>query len=201
MIKKITVILGFMTFVSNAQQPNKSPPNKNFTPTATIDILYAKPFQLNQGYRYDWSKERPFVTEGVLVVLEVDPKFVKPTNALQPVLFAGNQTVQRLNHGYESGIVIGIIPGRVDLPQTPIWFGHPALPEQVSTDTITSESNLASNSNIKAFSKKKIDNIMQSNMTAENLAELLFKDAAELILEYSPTEKYLAENWRMADAK
>jgi hypothetical protein len=201
MIKKITILLSCITFASCTQQPSKSPLNKRFAPTATIDILYAKSFKLNQGYWHDWSKERPFVKEGMLIVLKVNPDLVRPTNALQPVLFAGNQTVQRLNHGFKSGHVIGIIPGQVDLSKTPIWFGHPALPEQVSTKTIGSESNFALTSNIKAFSKNKISNISQGDLTAENLAELLRKDAADLVLEYSPTEKYLAENWRMTDAK
>ena len=201
MIKKITILLSCITFAACAQQPSKSPPNESFTPTATIDIVYAKPFQLNQGYTHDWSEERPFVKEGILIVLKVNPDLVRPTNAEQPVLYAGNQTVQRLNHGYESGHVIGIIPGRVDLSQTPIWFGGRDLPEHVTIETKGSERTLAKILNIKAYPKDKIQSVMRADFTAESLFELLRDEAAELVLQYSPEEKYLAEDWRLPIAK
>src|SRR5262249_10013944 len=80
------------------------------TPAPVKDILYLRPFTLKTPYRNDWSKERGMVSTGVLVVLEVDPALVIPRNDLEPVLYAGNVVVQRLNHGDQSGRVIGIIP-------------------------------------------------------------------------------------------
>ena len=126
------------------------------TPAAVIDLVLARPFTLAKGYTYDWSKERPVVRSGTLVVLKVDPNLVIPRNAAEPVLYAGNQTVQRLNHGHQSGHVIAVIPGDVDLTQAPIWFGSPGLPERVNAQMIKSERALADAAKIRPFAANKV---------------------------------------------
>ncbi len=80
-------------------------------PRPVKDILYAQPFKLTKGYTNTWSKGRELVSSGVLVVLAVDPALVVPRDALEPILYAGSTPVQRLNHGCQSGRVIGIVPG------------------------------------------------------------------------------------------
>src|SRR5262249_17856509 len=83
--------------------------------TAVRDILHAQPFTLAKPYRNDWSKDHALVTSGLLLVLQVDPALVAPRNAAEPILYAGNRAVQRLNHGDQSGRVIGIVPGIASL--------------------------------------------------------------------------------------
>src|SRR5712671_3802176 len=102
-------------------------------PAPVKNILYARPFTLERPYRYDWSKDRPTVSTGILVVLDVDTALVIPRDSLEPVLYASDVAVQRLNHGHKSGKVIAIVPGHVDLATTPIWFGSPNLPERVTS--------------------------------------------------------------------
>lgn len=171
------------------------------TPSAVIDLVFVRTFTLAKGYTYDWSKDRPIVRSGTLVVLKVDPDLVLPRDSAEPVLYAGNQTAQRLNHGHESGHVIAIIPGEVDLTQVPIWFGSPDLPERVSAQTIRSERALADAAKIRPFAAKKVQSVTQRRLQASDLSALLRDHVSNLVLEYSPQEKNLAEKWRLPVAR
>lgn len=171
------------------------------TPAAVIDVLAVHPFTVEQGYRHDWRQERPSVNSGALVVFKVDPDLVYPRNAAEPVLYAGNQTVQRLNHGHDSGHVIGIIPGEVDLAREPAWFGSPALPERVDSETIEMERARAEKAGIRPFDEERVRNVTRKAVDARDLAALLRDYGAELVVKYSPREKALAETWRLPVAQ
>lgn len=165
------------------------------------DILYARAFTLAKGYRNDWSKARELVSSGVLIVLEVDPLLVVPRNAAEPVLYAGDTPVQRLNHGDKSGRVIGIVPGTADLAASPIWFGAPELPERVTPETARAERARADKSGIRPFTVEKVRSVTRPPASAEDLAALLRDHVAALVIEYSPQEKDLADAWRLPVAK
>ena len=166
-------------------------------PAPVIDIVEILPFRLKAGYEFHWLQSRPFVSDGLLVVLQVDPSLVAPRETAERVLYAGDRTVQRLNHGDLSGYVIGIIPGEIDLASEPIWFGQPDLPERVTPEVIKEERSLADSAGIKPFGPDKIDAVRRDAIEAGDLAALLRGPAAEFVLEYSPDEKYLAEAWRL----
>lgn len=167
------------------------------TPAPVLDILEIQPFRLEVGYTHGWLQSRPFVSDGLLVVLRVDPSYVIPRNTAEPVLFAGDRTVQRLNQGNGSGYVIGIIPGELDLASEPIWFGRPQLPERVTAEIIKEERALADSAGIKPFSPEKITGVLRDPIEVEDLAALLRGPAADLVLNFSPDEKHLAETWRL----
>ena len=171
------------------------------TPAPIKNILAARTFTLETPYPYTWSKERIMVSTGVLIVLEVDPAYVVPRDTLEPVLYAGNVPVQRLNHGNVSGRVIGIIPGSVDPASALIWFGSPALPERITVNTVESERVRAEKAGIRPFPEARIASILQPPVTAKDLAALLRDVGADFVLEYSPQEKELAESWRLPTAK
>ncbi len=171
------------------------------TPSAVIDIIYARPFTLDKGFKYNWSKERPIVRSCTIVVLKVDPNLVIPRNSLEPVLYAGNQTAQRLNHGHKSGHVIALIPGEIDLTQAPIWFGSPELPERVTAKMIKSERALADEAKIRPIAEENVKSVTREQVQVSDLFSLLRDYAAELVLEYSPQEKKLAEKWRLPVAR
>jgi hypothetical protein len=166
-------------------------------PSAVLAIVEIHPFGLRDGYRYNWLASQPVVTSGLVVVLRVDPEYVVPRNAAEPVLYAGDRTVQRLNQGERSGYVIGIIPGEPDLAAGPIWFGRPELPERVTPEILAEERALAESAGIGAFSPDEIERAWRGDLEAEDLAELLRGPVADLVLKYSPDEKGLAETWRL----
>lgn len=171
------------------------------TPASVRDILYVRPFTLGTPYRYTWTKEPRMVSKGVLVVLEVEPAYVVPRDSLEPVLYAGNVAVHRLNHGHRSGRVIGIIPDSIDLAAAPIWFGSPALPGRSTRTSIEAERAAAEKAGVRAFPPARIGAVRRPAVAAKDLAELLRTVGAQLVYEYSPQEKELADSWRLPVAK
>ena len=172
------------------------------TPVPVKGILLARRFTLATPYINNWSKERARVSTGVLVVVEVDPAYVDPRDAVvNPVLYAGDAAVIVLNHGNLSGRVIGIIPGDVDLSTAPIWFGSPELPERITQDTVRSQRERAEKAGVRAFPTARISSIERPALAVPDLATLLRTVAADLVYEYSPQEKQLADSWRLPEAK
>ena len=197
-MKTIIATVCLLAALSNvlAAPPPPIPP----TPAPVADIVFARPFTLEQGYKYIWSKERPWVTQGTLVVLKVDKALVYPREIAMPVLYAGNQPAERLNRGHESGYVIAIVPGQVDLRQMPMWFGAPNFPHMVDTATANVQRELADKAGIKPFSPERINAALAEGGQRTNAADqraLLRDVVSELILRYSPQEKQLANEFRV----
>ncbi|HVP13395.1 MAG TPA: hypothetical protein VMV94_19640 [Phycisphaerae bacterium] len=174
------------------------------TPARVDDVMYARRFTLGEGYRYIRSKERPWVTKGMLLVLKVDPALVVPRDIAMPVLYVGEQPVERLNRGNESGYVIVVVPGDVDLGTTLIWFGDPDSPHQVDSAKAKVQRGLAEAAGIKPFSAERVKSALSAGgepMAAADMRTVLREEVAGLILKYSPQERPLAEDYRAPDLK
>jgi hypothetical protein len=162
------------------------------TPVPVKRILAARPFTLQNPFTYDWSKARPQVSTGTLVVLEVDRAYVVPRNAtVGPVLYAGDTPVQPLNHGHLSGRVLGIVPGTVDLAAVPLWFGTPRQENRLDAERAA----------IAPLPAAQVRAARRAPATAKDLAALLRTAGADLLLEFSPQDKDLAAIWRLPTAK
>lgn len=180
------------------------PPAVPATPAPVQDIVYARPFTLQQGEISYWRAERPEVVSGYIVVLKVNPDLVYPRQTAQPVLYVGDQTAQRLNVGFQSGHVIALVPGalegaaKLDLTKAPMWFGTPELPERVDADRIRQEKALATNVGIKPFDAEKIEALLAKSggVLAEPDMARILDDVADLIDRYSPQEAELAVSLR-----
>jgi hypothetical protein len=169
------------------------------TPKAVEGILAAQRFTLRTPYVNTWSHGREKVFSGTLVVLEVERAYVVPRNELEPVLYAGDVAVQRLNQGDESGRVIAIVPGDVDVATVPIWFGTPALPERVTAASARAERALAEKAGVGALPSAR--GVQRPAVDAPDMAALLRDVAAPLVEEFSPQEKHVAASWRVPEAK
>jgi hypothetical protein len=177
-----------------------TPPAIPATPAGIDEVVSIRPFTLDDGFEFKWSQESPLVKSGVILVLKVDPALVYPRQIAEPVLYVGNQTAQRMNNGYESGYVVALVPGEVDLTKAPIWFGTPELPERVDRDMVAAERKLADEAGIKPLSARQAttaatnggDALHAANMTA------LLEPVANLIEEYSPAENDLVDSYRIA---
>jgi len=163
------------------------------TPAPIKVLLYARPFALDNGFRYDWRQEKPMVSEGYLLVIEVDPDLVYPRQTSEPVLFVGDQTAMRLNVGYTSGRVIALVPGPAALRR--IWFGTPQLPEAVTSETIRKEQALANTEGIRSLSVQEVNTALKrggDQLRVANFNDLLV-EAALLINRYAGDEGDLAD--------
>jgi hypothetical protein len=175
------------------------PPELPPTPAAIEDVVLARPFALEKGYEFAWRQDKPLVTEGYILVLKVAPALVYPRQVAEPVLYAGDTTVERVNVGYGSGHVVVIMPCKVaetDLNKTLIWFGTPELPERVTAKTIAAERQKAERAGLLAPSKASVD-----AARAKGGARLEVKDydglrraLAPVIKQYAPDETELANN-------
>lgn len=190
--------LGLVLFGAAAAHGQTAPVPK--TPAAALEVIEIHPFKLREGYRSDWLASRPSVSDGLLVVLKVGPEYVVPRNAAEPVLYAGDVTVQRLSQGDRSGYVIGIVPGKVSLENALVFFGRPELPERVDAEIVAREREIALASGIKPFTREQVERALGEEVNVHDLSALLRGPAADLVTKYSPDEKDLAETWRLPSA-
>ena len=99
--------------------------------TAVRTVRAAEPFVLDTPYRYEWSAERPEVTGGVVLTLEVAPEWLRVRDIGQPVLFVGAVPAEVVRRDPDAGLLWVVVPGALS-PEVPIWFGAPLLPERVT---------------------------------------------------------------------
>ena len=159
-------------------------------------ILYAQPFALQQPATHWWRAERMSYTAGWILVLDVDGDFVKPTARAEPVLYVGHQTAERVNHGDKCGRVIAVVPSEpgndgfpaLDLASAKVWFGMPALPEQI--DAAALEQAFAEATGATPFSEAEIAEARAhgGNPIVFQTREELDAQAARLIAEHCPEE-------------
>ena len=146
------------------------------TPTPVKDILYARQFTLQQGYRSPWHREVPVVTSGYIVVLSIDPEFRKPHAGAVPVLLAGDGTVEEFNFGQPSGILVGIIPAVADLAQALIWFGPLGFADEMTSSKIVQAKAEAIAAGVTPFSAGKVSEVLAVGgepLVLENRAALM----------------------------
>jgi len=170
---------------------------------AVRELVSAVPFRVEEPFTHAWRRERPAVRAGYLLVLAVDPEFVRPRDTPEPVLYAGGQTVERVNHGFESARVVAILPSEtdargdpaLDLAETPFWFGAPDLPERIDAAAIRAESERAPASAVRRFSAEEVRAALKRGGSELVLArrEDLEALAGALVLEHAPDERDLAE--------
>lgn len=173
-------------------------------PGGVAKLLFARPFHLDEPYRHTWRAEQPLVHSGYLLVLEVDEGLARPRQTAEPVLFAGRQTLERINTGRGSGRLVVVLPSawsteqgfEVDLAETAFWFGTPALPERVDAAHIAKEAQLALELGVGAFEPEAVKQALARGGLALELRDSgeLRRAAAGRILEFAPAEEELARS-------
>jgi hypothetical protein len=165
--------------------PNEPPPG------GVHAVVSAQPFLLERSWRHAWRVEQPLFDAGWLVVLSVDPALVVPRQTEEPVLFAGAQTVERVNFGTRSGRVVAIVPAArsekggvaLDVSATPFYFGSAMLPERV--DAARAEAELA-DALARGVRPLPVPDVLPLLHLASR--DELHEHAALLVLEHAPDE-------------
>jgi hypothetical protein len=177
---------------SRAQAPSEQVPARD---GAVKGLLYAEPFALARPYAHDWRLEAPRVDGGWILVLEVERDVAVRRQLAEPVLYVGDQTAERINHGDLSGRLIAIVPGDFDPAVDPAWFGEPALPEQIDAAAVARELAAARAAGLPPLARAaatRRDALVRSTAALPDRTAL-HRRAAELVLRWAPEERDLAE--------
>lgn len=166
-------------------------------PASAAAILAMQEFSLENSYQTDWHRERPVVKSGTILVLKVNPDLVYPRQTAEPVLYAGQYVAERINRGYPSGVVVVIVPGKIDPERDLIWFGSPDLPERVDDSTIQKERERAQAAGLKPLGPVQVTASVGGGGSGVGQVwrgrSGLLSRAGELILKYAPDEAQLGE--------
>lgn len=170
------------------------------SPKPVSGLLVARPFRLEQPYRTDWRAERPEVRTGYILVLEIDRALLRPRQTAEPVLYVGKQVAERINVGQDSGRLVVLVPGDVDLKNAPIWFGSPRLPEQVTSDIITTEREQADRAAVRPPDGATVDRALAAGGKPLVVSDkgALLRELVPLLRAHAPTEKDLADALAMS---
>lgn len=162
-------------------------------------LVLARPFVLERAATHTWRAEMPAYDAGYLVVLDVDPRFVAARQTEEPVLYAGAETVERVNPGAERGRVVGIVPAArgadglpaLDLAATTFFFGPEALPERIRASDALHELQRAARAGTRPFPA---DEVFAALARGGDLLRLASRDeldpiAGVLVLEHAPEDQ------------
>jgi len=162
-----------------------------------VQLVLARPFQLDQPTTHVWRADQLEYSSGWVLVMQVDPAMVAPRQTYEPVLFAGTQTVERINRAQGSGHLVGILPAAPDasLADFPLYFGAPALPEQVDEAQAAAALAQARDDGLSAPSAVWFAERTEAPVRFRDSSELhVF--AADLIEAFAPDEIELVEGMR-----
>jgi hypothetical protein len=132
---------------SQKQRDQGLPPLPSQPAAAQVDLVYARPFTLEVPATHWWRVEQPSYDAGWILVLEATNALVEPRQTFEPVLYVGDQTAERVNAPWGGNRVVAVVPSTraegggvaLDLKTALIFFGTPALPEQVDAAAIAAE--------------------------------------------------------------
>ena len=162
------------------------------------DLVFAESFKLDKSYPHTWRKEQPQVSSGYVLVLAVDPEFVRPKQVAEPVLYVGNQTAERINAADVSGRLVVIVPSALnargevdlDLSSVPIWFGTAELPERIDAAQLNAELSAALRKGVRPLAQERVQGALRRGGKLLHLPDrqALGQKIAALLQEYSPNE-------------
>ncbi len=174
-------------------------PEAKFVPTGAKKLLVAKSFTLGAEYEYLFSKDKPKVKEGTVLVVQVDPEMSKPRQTEMPILFVNRRPAEITNFGLEKGNLVVIVPGKLDLENARVYYGTPGVAEQVDAAKGTQELAAAEKAGVRPFSKREVTRALRRGGDAiqvANVGELYSGLVADLIERFSPAEKEQADGYR-----
>ena len=130
-----TFLLARGTATESSRQDGETLPVLSTAPQLeAAEVVFAQPFELDRPGVHSARAERPEYRTGFLLVVAADRELLRLRQSAHPVLYVGDETARRVNHGLGSGHAIVIVPGLEDLASQRVFFGEAVLPEQVTKD-------------------------------------------------------------------
>ena len=179
-------------------------------PVVTMDtgqsvkaLVYARAFELSEPYTYAWTADQAEITSGHLLVFEVDPAMAQPRQVESPVLYLGRTPAEILNVGVESGNMIVLVPGDVDVAASVAYFGSWELPERVDDARGAAEEAAALALGVSPIGAAQFTAALAAGGDALRTRSVngVHRAVADLLDVYSPEERELAEAYRLIPAE
>ncbi len=121
-----------------------------------FELVFARPFVLDAPYAHTWRAEAPAVRSGWVLVLRAELERIRARQTLEPVLYVGAQTAERVNAPPDPedvevpgllGQLVVVVPAPLDASgavaldpwSVPIFLGTLAQPEDVDEPRIQRE--------------------------------------------------------------
>jgi hypothetical protein len=166
--------------------------------TAVCGLLYARPFVLDTPHEYPWMRGHAPVTEGLLLVVEVDPEIARLRDAASPVLYVGDTPAERVNAAAAEGRVVLIVPGHPDLTEIPVYLGSVELPERVDAARGALELEAAGRAGVEPFAAAEVQAALARGGKTLRLSgsAALYHAAADLVEAWAPEDQERADNLR-----
>ena len=183
-------------------QPDAPPTIPAKLTASPVTVVRVQPFVLEEPATHWWRAERPAYAAGAILVLEVDPDLAHRRQGYEPVLFAGAETLERLNDGSASGYQVAVLPapqgadGIPVLDLAPIFFGAPALPEEITALDAARARDKALAAGVAPPALERLQAVTRPMVTLEDAWDLAFA-ASYVIEEFSPTERDLIDGLRV----
>ncbi len=173
-----------------------------FTAVPVQNLVVAQRFVLDESYESDWSKERPEVKQGTVIVVRTDKSLLRPRQSAMPILYVNDRPAEQTNFGHESGCLVAIVAGEVDLRSARIFHGTPGTAESVDAAEGRAELEAATAAGAKAFPEARVTKALDRGGEPIRLADrgaLYAQVVAKLIERFSPQEAERAELYRGFD--
>lgn len=192
----LALLAGGVTAVSSLVVRDGPPPLPANGLDAVVTLVHARPFVTAEPFTHWWRAEQPTFDAGLLLVLEVsDRSLIHPRQTAEPVLFAGEQTVERINSGHESGYLVALLPAPrdgqggvdLDLSTLPIYFDLPGLPEQIDEVAAQQALSRAVAAGIGPLSAQAIADVTAEQVSFADIGDV-HVHAADLVEAWSPLE-------------
>ncbi len=198
------LLAGGVTAVSSLLVTDGPPPLPDTGMDAVVTVVHARPFVTNEPFTHWWDADRASYDAGLLLVLEVsDLTLIHPRQTAEPVLFVGDQTVERINTGHESGYLVALLPAErnvqgsvdLDLSTLPIYFDLPALPETIDGPTAQAALARAVAAGVTAQPAGDLAAVTAEQVSFVDVGDV-HAHAADLIEQWSPQEVDLISGLR-----
>ncbi len=189
------LVAGSLVAFVGGPQDQGPPPLPKDPFSRPVTLVESWPFAVAEPYAHTWQSEQPQVSRGVMLVLAADREMLHPRQGLEPVLYVGGRTAERVNTGELSGYLVVLVPGDVDLADSPIFFGTPALPEQVDAGRIAAELASARRKGVRPPDAAMVAKAARRAIEVKDQHEL-YLEAAMIIERVSPNESDLVNGLR-----
>jgi hypothetical protein len=173
-------------------------------PAGVSEVVMVREFRLASPYEHRFSKEKPMVSAGVIMVLRASSDLLASRQVAMPVLMVGATPVEPMNIGFASGTIVVVVPSAVkadgslalDLAASPIHFAAPVLPETIDAAFGAKQSDLARRSGI---APPTAEAIAAAKRVGGEMAQVADREALDRLLG-ALVRTYAADESDIADA-